>query len=43
MDDKQPDYSIEEIFAEVMADESWEPDAQKRMGAVMGLQFSLYM
>jgi len=40
--DEKPDYTIEEIFQEVMADESVEPDPQKRAAAVMGLQFSLY-
>ena len=43
MDNETPDYTIDEIFKEVMEDESWEPDPQKRMGAVFGLQFSLYM
>jgi len=37
----KPDYTIDEIFQEVMADESWEPDPEKRAAAVFGLQFSL--
>jgi hypothetical protein len=43
MDDNKPDFTIDEVFAEVMADDSWEPDEQKRVGAVMGLNFALYI
>jgi len=42
-DSNKPDFTIDEIFQEVMADESWEPDPEKRIGAVMGLNFSLFI
>ena len=42
--DKKPDYEISEVFDEVLADESWEPDKAKREAAINGLRMSvLYM
>ena len=37
-----PDYTVDEIFQEVIEDESWEPDPQKRTVTAKGLQFLLY-
>lgn len=40
MDNKpenQPDYEIQEIVDEVLADDSWEPDIDKRRVALMSL------
>jgi len=39
--EEKPDYTIAEAFMEAMADESWEPDKEKREAAVNGLMFSV--
>ena len=39
--DNTPDYTMQEIFMEVMADDSWEPDQQKREAAVFAVMMSV--
>jgi hypothetical protein len=41
--DEKPDYTIDEILDEVLADESWEPDPEARMGAIMSFRFGFIM
>ena len=35
------DYTVQELFGMLMADESWEKDPQMRQGIAMGLIMSL--
>jgi len=39
--DNTPEFDIQEIFAELLEDDSWEPDRDKRQAALMSLQFSV--
>ena len=41
--DKKPDYEIDDIFNEVLEDESWEPDKAKREAAINGLRMTVNM
>jgi hypothetical protein len=42
--EEQTDYAISELFMEVMADNSWEPDDAKRTETVMQLMmFTMFM
>jgi len=41
--DNTPQYDINEVFMEAMADESWEPDKEKREAAIFGLMMGMYM
>ena len=44
MDEIQiPDYSIMEIFQEVIDDDSWEPDMAVREATINSMMFGLYM
>ena len=41
--DKKPDYEINDVFDEALADDSWEPDKEKREAAINALRMSVRM
>jgi len=43
MDIQIPDYTLDEVFDEILADDSWEPNPDIRMGAIMALRFGFVM
>lgn len=40
-ENKQTDYTVQELFAELVADPSWEPNAETRQALSFGLLVTL--